>query len=114
MFDPKLFKQMASETIPESQYTQLKPHLDVLSSRYADDEALKNQEAYMEYWFQQDRRSRFDMIRKEFIEHSELNWPSFARERWPGIDICFNLEPKGDSSTERLTRYGWVDDGLPF
>jgi hypothetical protein len=66
MFDPALFRQIASETIPESLYQQLEAHLEDLSRRYADVELVQAQTDEIAHMYFLDRLRRFEEIRKQF------------------------------------------------
>lgn len=114
MIDTALFKQIASETLPDILYQQLEPHLEAVSSRYGEVETRIGQMEEIEHEERRYRSGRYNMIRQEFGNHNEPNWPTFARERWPEIDTYFNLEPKEESCSGRRTIYGSVDDDLPF
>ena len=111
MTDIALFKQAATEKLPEALYRQLEPHLDSLLNLYQESEAICSQLDYLE---SRHASMRYDEIRAEFNEKNEPNWAAFARERWPDIDKYFNLVPPEKPSPRSPAEYGSLADQIPF
>src|SRR5665647_2482630 len=105
MTDIALFKQAATEKLPEALYQQLQPHLETLTSYYEELKVNMLQMEEMAFYEYQERNQHFEMIRQEFNEMNEPNWPAFARERWPEIDTYFNLGPPEKPSPRSPAEY---------
>lgn len=103
MTNSTLFKQVAATNLPEDLFQQIEPHLDSLLCHYQESEQISRELNYIETMY---ARDRYDLIRAEFNQINEKNWPEFARERWPEIDNHFNLEWAKDKNQ--------TDSDFPF
>lgn len=100
MTDIDIFKHTARTTLPAPVYQQLLPHLDTLLTTYETNNAAKEGDLYEQAC---DARYRFSEIREEYEAATEVNWQSFARERWPEIEKHFEFKPI-DPLTKKVVR----------
>ena len=89
MTDIDIFKHTARTTLPAPVYQQLLPHLDTLLTTYETNNAAKEGDLYEQAC---EASYRFSEIREEYEDATDINWQSFARERWPEIDKYFKFK----------------------
>ena len=88
MIDITMFKEIVSETMPLDLHQKIEPHIDEICSRYerAITDEVQGKQLQWEMI-----NERYDEIRDDFNKENEVNWKSYAKERWPEIEEYFNF-----------------------